>query len=126
MPLNWPRGFAAREISPAEVVRAHLERIQAVNPKLNAIVTLIPEAEDLARAAEATLVRGEPLGPLHGVPFTIKDCVDTAGIRTTRGSRLFAHHVPKADATVVARLKAVEPSLWRRQTCLNCALVGNQ
>src|SRR6266545_3041204 len=93
-----------KAVSPVEVVRAHLARIDAVNPKLNAVVTLFADAEDRARAAEAAVRRGERLGPLHGVPFTVKDCVDTAGVRTTRGSRLFATHVPAADATVVARL----------------------
>ncbi len=96
----------ARQLSPVEVVRAHLERITAVNPTLNAVVTVIAAAETRARAAEAAVMRGDALGPLHGVPFTVKDCVDTAGIRTTRGSRLFADHVPAADATVVARLQA--------------------
>ncbi len=96
----------SKAMSPVEVVRAHLARIEAINPKLNAIVTIIDGAEDRARAAEAAVMRGESLGPLHGVPFTIKDCVDTVGIRTTRGSRLFAHHVPTVDATVVTRLKA--------------------
>jgi Asp-tRNA(Asn)/Glu-tRNA(Gln) amidotransferase A subunit family amidase len=96
----------AKTISPVEVVQAHLERIDAINPKLNAIVTMIQDAQERARAAEAAVMRGDHLGPLHGVPFTIKDCVDTAGIRTTRGSRLFAHYVPAADATVVTRLQA--------------------
>ncbi len=100
------RRIRAKELSPLEVVRAHLERIQAVNPKLNAVVTLIDGAESRAQAAESALARGESLGPLHGVPFTIKDSLDTAGTRTTRGSRLFAGHVPAADATVVTRLKA--------------------
>jgi aspartyl-tRNA(Asn)/glutamyl-tRNA(Gln) amidotransferase subunit A len=94
-----------RDLSPVEVVRAHLERIDAVNPELNAIVTRMPDAEDRAREAEAAVMRGDRLGPLHGVPFTIKDCVDTRGIRTTRGSRLFADHRPAADATVVTRLR---------------------
>src|ERR671925_227613 len=96
----------AKAISPIEVVQAHLERIDAINPKLNAIVTMIEGAQERAREAEAAVLRGDHLGPLHGVPFTIKDCVDTAGIRTTRGSRLFANHVPTADATVVTRLQA--------------------
>jgi aspartyl-tRNA(Asn)/glutamyl-tRNA(Gln) amidotransferase subunit A len=97
----------AKQLSPVEVVRAHLERITAVNPTLNAVVTLIDAAETQAHAAEAAVMHGDAIGPLHGVPFTVKDCVDTAGTRTTRGSRLFADHVPAADATVVARWKAV-------------------
>ena len=97
--------IAARELSPVEVVGAFLKRIDEVNPKLNAIVTLADDAEDRAREAEAALARGEAWGPLHGVPFTIKDCVDTEGVRTTRGSWLFEDHVPAADAPVVSRLK---------------------
>ncbi|MBM3935146.1 MAG: amidase [SAR202 cluster bacterium] len=96
----------AKDVSPVEVARAHLERIESVNPKLNAIVTHAPGVEERAREAEAAIMRGEVWGPLHGVPYTIKDCVDTAGIRTTQGSRLFADNVPSEDATVVKRLKA--------------------
>ena len=92
-------------LSPVDVVRAHLERIEAVNPKLNAVVTLADGAMERARQAEAAIMRGETWGPLHGLPFTIKDCIDTEGVRTTRGSRLFEDYVPDADATVVARLK---------------------
>jgi aspartyl-tRNA(Asn)/glutamyl-tRNA(Gln) amidotransferase subunit A len=95
-----------KEISPVEVVRAHLERIDSVNPKINAIVTMIPGAVDMAREAEGAVMRGDNLGPLHGVPFTIKDCFDTRGIRTTRGSKLFADYIPPSDATAVERLKA--------------------
>jgi Asp-tRNA(Asn)/Glu-tRNA(Gln) amidotransferase A subunit family amidase len=95
----------AKEFSPVEVMQAHLQRIEALNPTLRAIVTPVEDAMDRARQAEAALMRGESWGPLHGVPFTIKDCVDTAGLRTTRGSRLFVDYVPSADATVVTRLK---------------------
>jgi aspartyl-tRNA(Asn)/glutamyl-tRNA(Gln) amidotransferase subunit A len=94
-----------RELSPVEVVAALRERAEAVNPGLNAIVTAIDSAEDEARAAEEAVVRGEGLGPLHGVPFTIKDSIDTAGVRTTRGSKLFADHRPARDAEIVARLR---------------------
>ncbi len=95
-----------KSLSPVEVVRAHLERIAAVNPKINAIVTLLErDATAGAKVAEAALMRGDTLGPLHGVPFTIKDSFDTAGIATQRGSKLFADHVPTRDATVVRRLR---------------------
>ena len=100
------RRIRAKEISPVQLVRAHLERIDAVNPAINAIVTVVDGVEEAARAAEATVMRERRLGPLHGVPFTIKDSLDTASVRTSRGSRLFAQHVPDADATAVARLKA--------------------
>ncbi len=94
-----------KALSPVEVVRAHLERIEAVNPKINAIVVLAPRATERACEAEAAIMRGETWGPLHGVPFTVKDCVDTEGVRTTRGSMLFSDYVPAADACVVKRLK---------------------
>ena len=94
-----------RALSPVEVVQAHLDRIQAINPGLNAVVCLDESALDRARQAEEAVMRGDELGPLHGVPFTIKDCIDVAGLRTTRGSKLFEDHVPTADATVVRRLR---------------------
>ena len=100
------RRIRGRELSPVEVTRAHLERIGVVNPTINAIVTPNPRALDEARDAEAALVRGEVRGPLHGVPVTIKDCFDVAGLRTTRGSKLFSDRVADTDATAVTRLRA--------------------
>lgn len=93
------------KVSPIEVVEAHLRRIEAINGKLNAIVTFAPDAMEKAREAAAALARGDALGPLHGVPVTIKDTIETAGLRTTSGSLLRAEFVPTADAPVVARLK---------------------
>jgi aspartyl-tRNA(Asn)/glutamyl-tRNA(Gln) amidotransferase subunit A len=98
------RRVRAREVSPVEVVDAHLARIEELNPRLNAIVTPM-DARGAAREAEAAVLRGDELGPLHGVPFTIKDSLDTAGVRTARGSRLFADHVPAEDAVAVARVR---------------------
>ena len=95
----------AKTLSPVEVVQAHLDRIEAANPKLNAVVCLDDRALERAREAEAAMARGQSWGPLHGVPFTIKDCFDTEGLRTTRGSKLFEDHVPTTDAIVVRRLK---------------------
>ena len=99
------RRIRDRSLSPVEVVQAHLDRIEAVNPGLNALIAFPDGVMDRAREAEAAFMRGESWGLLHGVPFTVKDCVDTAGVVTTRGSRLFETHVPTADATVVRRLK---------------------
>src|SRR6202042_3706467 len=87
-------------------VQAHLDRIAEVNPRINAIVTVADGALDAAREAEAAVKPGAQLGPLHGVPFTVKDGIDTAGVLTQRGSPIFKGRVPDADATVVARLKA--------------------
>ena len=95
-----------RELSPVEVAEACLERIARLNPALNAIVTLAPDLIDRARAAETALMRGDVLGDLHGLPITIKDTIETAGIRTTSGSRLRADYVPVTDAPAVERLKA--------------------
>src|SRR5205809_3958168 len=96
----------SREVSPVEVIDAHLRRIESINPSLNAIVTLAEDAIDHARAADSALSKGERAGPLHGVPFTVKDTIDTQGLRTTSGTQIRAHHVPERDAPVVARLKA--------------------
>jgi Asp-tRNA(Asn)/Glu-tRNA(Gln) amidotransferase A subunit family amidase len=95
----------SKSLSPVEVMSAFLGRIEAVNPRLNAVVTVAEDAMDLARAAEESVARGDVLGPLHGVPFTVKDCIDTAGVLTTRGSKLFEDRVPEVDAPVVKRLK---------------------
>ncbi|MCP2265006.1 amidase [Promicromonospora thailandica] len=94
-----------REVSPVEVVRAHLDRIAATNSKVNAIVTLADGALQAAKAAEEALSAGAPVGPLHGVPFTVKDSFDTAGVLTQRGSPIFKGRVPDTDATSVARIK---------------------
>ena len=95
-----------RAVSPVEVVQAHLDRIAAVNPEINAIVTVADDALAAARAAEKAVQAGGELGPLHGVPFTVKDSIDTAGVLTQRGSPIFQGRLPEADATSVARLKA--------------------
>lgn len=95
-----------REVSPVEVVQAHLDRIDAVDPRVNAIVTVADTVLAAAKAAEAAVMKGGELGPLHGVPFTVKDSIDTAGVPTQRGSPIFKGRTPDADATSVARLKA--------------------
>jgi aspartyl-tRNA(Asn)/glutamyl-tRNA(Gln) amidotransferase subunit A len=98
--------IALRELSPVEVVEAHLERIAAVNPRLNAIVTLAEGARYAARQAEAAIMSGDKVGPLHGVPFTVKDAIDTAGVLTQRASPIFKGRIPDVDAPAVARMKA--------------------
>ncbi len=95
------------DVSSVEVVQAFLDRIETVNAKINAVVALAgDEALDAARDADARLSRGEVTGPLHGVPMTIKDSLDTAGIVTTYGTKGRRTFVPPKDATVVARLKS--------------------
>src|ERR1700754_704442 len=95
-----------KQVSPVEVVKAHLDRIKEVNPKVNAIVTLADGSLEAAKKAEAAVRSGEQLGPLHGVPFTVKDSIDTAGVLSQRGSPIFKGRVPDTDATAVARMKA--------------------
>ena len=96
-----------KQLSSREVVQAHLDRIHAVNSQINAVVTLMAEqALASADAADRAVTTGAPLGALHGVPFSIKDALDTAGVLTQRGSKLFAGNIPDKDATAVARLKA--------------------
>lgn len=95
-----------RKVSPVEVAEAHLRRISELNPALNAIVTQAPDLLERAKAAEAALMRGEHPGVLHGVPVTIKDTIETAGLRTTSGSKMRADYVPESEAPAVARLKA--------------------
>jgi amidase len=105
--LDLAEGIRARRFSAVEVMHAHLDRIEAVNPALNAIVTLLPERGiEGARRADAAIARGEALGPLHGLPIAHKDLVRTAGIRTTQGSKLFENHVPEEDALIVERIRA--------------------
>lgn len=95
----------ARNLSPVEVVNAYLHRVEQFNAKLNAVVTVAPDALDRAREAEAAVMRGGQLGPLLGVPVTIKDTIDTRGLRTSYGSRLYANHVPETDANAVSLLR---------------------
>jgi Asp-tRNA(Asn)/Glu-tRNA(Gln) amidotransferase A subunit family amidase len=96
-----------KEVSPLEVVEAVLERIERVNPALNAFCTVTgPEAREAARAAEAAVRRGETLGPLHGVPYSLKDLTPTRGVRTTMGSKIYETNIPAEDAAFVERLRA--------------------
>ena len=101
------RAIREREVAAVEVVQAHLDRIEAVNPALNAVVALCAErALDEARDADAALARGDALGPLHGVPMTVKDSHDTKGVVSIGGTLGRRDFVPDADATAVARMRA--------------------
>lgn len=97
----------SKQVSSKAVVEAYLNRIAAVNSKLNAVVQLTADAaRKEADEADAALARGESKGPLHGVPVTIKDTLETTGVICTGGTKGRANYVPKADATAVARLRA--------------------
>lgn len=111
-PLHWmgpgeaARAFAARSLSPVELMQALLDRIAALDPKLNAFIHLdAEEAMVEARAAEAEIAAGRIRGPLHGVPVGIKDIIDVAGLPTTAHSRVLIDNIAAADAVCVARLR---------------------
>ncbi|MBW0003465.1 MAG: amidase [Hyphomicrobiales bacterium] len=109
--------MARRELSPVEVTRAVLERAERLQPLLNCFITICRDrALREAQIAERALVAGETHGPLHGVPFTVKDIVNTQGVRTTFGSKLYEDNVPAADAVAVARLRAAGAILIGKTT----------
>jgi amidase len=95
------------KLSARTLMEIHLRQIERINPNVNAIVTMVPEAELMAQAGRAddVVAKRETLGALHGLPVAVKDLVDTKGIRTTHGSPLFKNHVPNRDALVVERMK---------------------
>jgi aspartyl-tRNA(Asn)/glutamyl-tRNA(Gln) amidotransferase subunit A len=103
---NLSRRIRAREISPTELTQDCLDRIEKLNPKLNAFITVVAEsALDEARRAEQEIYRGKYRGPLHGIPIGLKDIIDTAGVPTTAASALFKDRIPAEDAEVVRRLR---------------------
>src|SRR5712664_335116 len=100
-------GIRSKEFSPIEIVDAHLTRIESCESKLNAFVHLDPpEARVQASLAQSSILRGDPVGPLHGVPLTIKSCIDVAGWPAPAGSLLRKEYLPQLDAPLVTRLKA--------------------
>jgi len=101
------RRIAKREVSPVEVTRAALDRIDRLQPVLNCFITVCAEpAMAAARAAEAAVMRGDALGPLHGVPYHVKDLVSTEGVRTTFGSVVHKDNVPRHSAVAAERMQA--------------------
>ena len=99
--------LARKQVSAREVMTAHLAQIDRINPKINAIVTLVADQAMAAAArADEAIARGGPVGVLHGLPIAHKDLVDTAGIRTTHGSPFFRDNVPTRDALIVTRIRA--------------------
>ena len=107
----------AKALSPVELVDATLARIDALQPVLNCFITVCADAaRTAAREAEAAVRRGDALGPLHGVPFSVKDLVNTAGVRTTFGSLHHDENVPAEDAVAAARMKAAGAILFGKTT----------
>ena len=119
------RAIREKQVSAVEVVDAHLTRIDEVNPKLNALVQFATDrARREATEAAARLSRGESMGPLHGVPITLKDSIDTQGVITTGGTKGRANHVPDRDATVAARLRAAGAILLGKTNTPELTLAG--
>jgi Asp-tRNA(Asn)/Glu-tRNA(Gln) amidotransferase A subunit family amidase len=117
------RRVRAGELSALDVVDAHIRRIQKANPALNAIVTTdFDRARSDARAADDRFARGERVGSLHGVPVTIKDAINTAGIRTVAGSKLFVSNVPSADAPAVRKLRAAGAIVLGKTNVAECVM----
>lgn len=104
-------------ISSQEVLQAHLQHIAAINPRLNAVVQLAPEAMRYAQQADADLARGILQGPLHGLPFTVKDTFDTAGLSSPIDTRLRRRSAPGHDCTVVERLRQAGAILLAKTNC---------
>ena len=128
--VDWAHAGAARlvaalkagDVSSRELLEFYLSRIDAADPALKAVVTLDSErARRLAGEADEALARGAAAGPLHGLPITIKDTIETEGIRTTSGAPWLTGHVPDRDATAVARLKAAGAVVFGKT---NCPLYG--
>ena len=114
-----------QELSPVELTRAFLDRIDAIDGQLHSFITVLKEeALAEARSAEADILRGEYKGPLHGIPIALKDLYDTAGIPTTSGSRVDKDRVPRSDATTTARLKSAGTVLLGKLSMYEYALGG--
>jgi amidase len=113
-----------REVSPVEIARACLDRVDAINPELNAIVTLNPKALDDAKALEERVARGD-MPPLCGLTAGIKDVTPVAGLRTTYGSPIYETHVPSEDALVVQRLREAGAVIIGKTNCPEFAAGGN-
>jgi amidase len=115
--------IAGKEVSSTEVIDAHLARIERVNPQLNAITRVLgDEARAAAKTADAALAAGEPLGPLHGVPLTVKQNIDLAGCASDHGVPAFAEAISPVDAPVVERMKAAGAIPIGRTNCPDMAL----
>src|SRR5215467_4053520 len=114
-----------KQLSPVDLTTACLDRIEQLNPKLNAFITVLHDsALAHARAAETEINTGHWRGPLHGIPIGLKDLIDTAGVKTTCGSALFADRVPTEDADIVRRLKSAGAVLIGKQNMQEFAYGG--
>ena len=121
--LEQRRLILAKEVSPRELAELYIERL---DERLHSFLTVTRErALRAAQAAEDTVMRGAPLGPLHGVPVSIKDTADTRAVRTTKGSLIFRNHVPDADALPVERILAAGAVMLGKSNCPEFGLIGD-
>ncbi|MBI2165876.1 MAG: amidase [Chloroflexi bacterium] len=116
----------ARQLSPVELTRVYLDRVERLNPILRAFITMKPDALEVARRAEKEILAGRYKGPLHGIPVAVKDQFYTAGLRTTGGSRAFADFVPAYNATVVQRLEEAGAILLGKNNLSELAMGGTR
>ena len=114
---EWASALREGRLTATECLELHLERIAQENPRLNAVVTFNPLAAEEAAAADRAAAEGRSLGPLHGVPFTVKDTLATKGLRTTAGSPLRGDYVPEQSATAVRRLQEAGAVLLGKTNC---------
>ncbi len=126
--LDLTQAIAAKKVSPVEITRQSLERMEALEPTLNNFVTRMPEqALDAAKRAEEAVMRGDDLGRLHGLPISVKDLIPVAGVNFTFGSRLFADSVAPIEGPVVDRIKAAGACIIGKTTTseFGCKAVGD-
>ena len=117
--------IATKQISPVELTELFFNRIDTLDSRLNSFILLTRDsAVEAAKNAEAAVVRGDELGPLHGLPIAIKDTQNTGGVRTTMGSLLFKDRVPERDAAVVERVKGAGAIVMGKTNVPEFGMVG--
>lgn len=125
--VSMAHAIGAREVSAVELLEAHAERSEARNPQVNAIVvSCLDRAREEAVAADLAVARGDRLGALHGVPFTVKEVIPVAGLPCTNGSLLLTGRVAARDAEVIRRMRAAGAILVARPTCPSSAHSGTR
>src|SRR5262245_12478617 len=117
----------SRKLSPVEVVRVHLDQIEALDPKVSAFITVTKEqALEQAKAAEKEIASGRYRGPMHGIPYAVKDLIATKGIRTTNGSKVTANWIPDYESTVTDRLNRAGAILAGKLNLVEFAMGSGQ
>ena len=119
------KSIRSKKISPVEITRLYLDRIERLNPQLNSYLTIASDqAIKTAKSAEQAVMQGDKLGPLHGIPISIKDLESTKGIRTTGGSLIFNERIPTKDSIVVERVKKAGAIILGKTNTSEFGLLG--